>query len=227
MKQTTKTSRAAGQLEAMYRALNKRFFNNELPTDSTIITIASSSKSYGHFICSSNAWTIDDKTSGERGAFEINISSGTLDRPIENVCATLCHEMVHQYCFLNSIKDTSRGNVYHNSNFRIQGEKRGLHIDYDSKIGWSITSPTEELIDFIIEYGFEDIRIGRNEYSGYFLGGGDRAGNPTNKPTLPTLPKKGNSHKLICPCCGVTVRYTTSKAPNIVCGDCNEQMIDG
>ena len=31
MKQTVKTSRAAGQLEKMFRALNTRFFDGKLP----------------------------------------------------------------------------------------------------------------------------------------------------------------------------------------------------
>lgn len=31
MKKTVKTSRVAGQLEKMYRLLNARFFNGELP----------------------------------------------------------------------------------------------------------------------------------------------------------------------------------------------------
>ena len=31
MKQTIKTSRVAGQLEKMFRALNSRFFDGELP----------------------------------------------------------------------------------------------------------------------------------------------------------------------------------------------------
>ena len=223
MKQTTKTSRAAAQLETMYRAINKVFFNDELPNDSTIITIASSPKTYGHFVCSSKAWSINDKT-GEHGAFEINISAGTLDRPIENVAATLVHEMVHEYCFINGIQDTSRQGAYHNKRFRDEAVKRGIMIDYDPRIGWSLTSPTEELIEFLIEYGFEDIRIGRNESGGYFIGGGNRTGNPGTGTA--TVPKKGNSHKLICPCCHTIVRYTTQKAPNIICGDCNKQMIE-
>ena len=34
MKQTVKTSRAAGQLEKMFRALNTRFFDGKLPEPS-------------------------------------------------------------------------------------------------------------------------------------------------------------------------------------------------
>ena len=30
--------------------------------------------------------------------YEINISSATLDRPIEETASTLLHEMVHEYC---------------------------------------------------------------------------------------------------------------------------------
>ena len=46
MKQTVKTSRAAGQLEKMFRALNTRFFDGKLPEP--VITLKKTPGAYGH-----------------------------------------------------------------------------------------------------------------------------------------------------------------------------------
>lgn len=218
MKQTTNIQRSIQYLNKIFKALNEEYFSNELPTP--ILTIQSTPRSYGHFT-PWEAYRIKDSNGGNTGAVEINIGAGTLDRPIEEVTATLLHEMVHYYCYLNHIKDTSRGGAYHNKRFRDESEKRGLHIDYDGRIGWSITSPTDSLIDFIIACGFEDIRIGRNEFAGLFVGIGTKAGNGGAEP--PTV-KKGNSIKMICPCCGAIARVT--RKTNLICGDCMKQMIE-
>lgn len=221
MKQTTNMQRAIQYLVKIFKALNTEYFDGELPTP--IITIQSTPKAYGHFT-PWDAYRIHEDNGETTGAVEINIGAGTLDRDILSVVCTLQHELVHYHCYLHNIKETSRGNAYHNKKFKEEAEKRGLHIEYDSRIGWSITEPTEEMMDFVISYGLEDIRIGRNEFSGFMIGGGSKAGDNNGTPTI--KPKKGNSHKLVCPCCGVTVRYTTKVAPRIQCMDCGEQMID-
>jgi len=220
MKATTNMQRSIQYLNKIFKALNEEYFDSSLPTP--VITIQSTPKAYGHFT-PWEAYRIKEDNGDTVGAVEINIGAGTLDRPIENVTATLLHEMVHYYCYLNNIKDTSRNGAYHNKRFKAEAEKRGLSIEYDSRIGWSITEPTEALLDFIISYGFEDIRIGRNEFYTYRIGGGAKTGNGGT--TTTTTTKKGNSHKLICPKCGCIIRYTTMKAPNIMCMDCNEKMI--
>ena len=46
MKQTIRTSRTAGQLEKMFRAINAHFYNNELPEP--IITLKKTPNAYGH-----------------------------------------------------------------------------------------------------------------------------------------------------------------------------------
>ena len=50
MKQTIRTSRTAGQLEKMFRAINAHFYNNELPEP--IITLKKTPTAYGHITCS-------------------------------------------------------------------------------------------------------------------------------------------------------------------------------
>lgn len=118
MKATVRTSRTAGQLEKMFRALNLEFFNNELPEP--IITLKKTPGAYGHITCG-KTWK-----AGEEQRHEINISTATLDRPIEETTATLLHEMCHLYNMVHDIKDCSRGNVYHNKRFREPPKPTGL-----------------------------------------------------------------------------------------------------
>ena len=77
-------------LEYAYEVLNRVYFESALPP--IVISIMSSPKSNGHFTLG-KVWRADDSHYNE-----INISAEHLDRPIENICATLCHEMVHYYC---------------------------------------------------------------------------------------------------------------------------------
>ena len=110
MKQTVKTSRAAGQLEKMFRELNKHYFAGKLPEP--IISLKKIPSAYGHITCS-KVWQ-----AGGENKYEINISSATLDRPIEETASPLLHEMVHEYCMETGIKDTSNNGVYHNRRFK-------------------------------------------------------------------------------------------------------------
>lgn len=81
MKELTKYSRLAGYLEKLYDKLNADFFDGVL--DRPVITIQSSSRSYGHYTLY-DAWSVK----GE-GHKEINIAAGTLNRPIEYTVCTL------------------------------------------------------------------------------------------------------------------------------------------
>ena len=152
------------------------------------------------------------------GTHEINIGAGTLARPIEEVAATLLHEMVHYFNYENGVQDCSRGNTYHNKKFKAAAEAHGLNVEHSDKYGWSHTSPSDALLDFILENGLTDILINRNEYSGFQITGtGRHSGTNTTPP-----PRPSSTRKYICPCCGNSVRAT--KAVNIACLDCDTQM---
>lgn len=214
MKQTVKTSRAAGYLEKMFRVLNGHYFEGQL--EEPIITIQSTPRAYGH-VTVSKTWHRGD---GEQ-RHELNVGAGTIDRPIENVVATLLHEMVHLYNLQNNIQDCSRGGSYHNKKFRDAAEVRDLKISYDSRIGWSITEPTEALLDFIITQGWSDVMMGRAEgYTARGTGTG-RAGGVTPPPAVR---KPSSTRKVVCPTCGQSVRAT--KTVHIICGVCMERMIE-
>lgn len=77
MKSTIKTSRTAGQLEKMFRELNKHYYNGELPEP--IITLKKTPSAYGH-ITTVKTWTVSTEQGTEQ-RYEINISTATLDPP--------------------------------------------------------------------------------------------------------------------------------------------------
>lgn len=213
MKQTIKTSRTAGYLEKLFRTLNERYFDNTI--EEPIITIQSTPRAYGH-VTVSKAW---HKANGDE-RHELNIAAGTLDRPIEEIVSTLLHEMVHLMNLQNGVQDCSRGGTYHNRKFKAAAEACDLHIDYDERIGWSVTSPTEALIDFIIEEGWEDICMSREDGC---ISRTPGRGSPDRTPTTPTTPKKSSTRKYICPGCKMSVRAT--REVNIICGDCGLKMV--
>ena len=213
MKQMTSYNRVAGYLNKIFDLLNAEFFENELSRPT--ITIQSTPRAYGHFSLREDTWV-----SKLGGTHEINIGAGTLARPIEEVAATLLHEMVHYYNYEHGIQDCSRGNTYHNRKFKEAAEARGLMVEHSDKYGWSHTSPAEALLEFVIENDLTDILINRNEFSGFQIGGtGTHSGT-----AVPTTPKKSSSRKYICPCCGISVRAT--RVVNIGCLDCGVRMIE-
>ncbi len=185
MKQTVKTSRAAGQLEKMFRELNKHYFNGILPEP--VISLKKTPSAYGHITCS-KVWQ-----AGQESKYEINISSATLGRPIEETAATLLHEMVHEYCLESGIKDTSTNGVYHNKNFKVQAEAHGLLVDHHPKYGWTITSPSEELLGFIIFMGWEDIQMCERLAWADMVGTGNGSKAPGSSETGAPRPLKAKS----------------------------------
>lgn len=212
MKETVKTSRTAGYLEKIFRAVNAKYFGGQL--EEPIITIQSTPKAYGH-VTVAKAWQRGDTT-----RHELNIGAGTLNRDIVYVVCTLVHECVHLWNLQNGIQDCSRGGAYHNKRFKEAAEARDLKISYDPRIGWSITEPTDALCEFILEQGWEDIQMNRmeNSYTPRGRGAGDAAGKPTGT-------RNPNSHsiKYVCPCCRNSVRAT--KVVHIKCADCDMLMV--
>ena len=97
MKETVKTSRTAGYLEKMFRALNQDFFNGEL--EEPIITIQSTPRAYGH-VTVGKTWKRKDDW-----RHELNLGAETLERPIEAITATMVHEMVHLYNIAHEVQD--------------------------------------------------------------------------------------------------------------------------
>lgn len=212
MKQLTSYNRVAGYLNKVFDLLNAEFFENALSRPT--ITIQSTPKAYGHFSLREDTWV-----SKLGGTHEINIGAGTLSRPIEEVAATLLHEMVHYYNYEMGIQDCSRGNTYHNRRFKEAAEARGLIVTHSDKYGWSHTSPSDRLLEVILDNDLTDILINRNEYTGFRITGtGTHSGAGTVLP-----PKRSSTRKYICPCCGMSVRAT--RAVNVACMDCDMPLV--
>ena len=213
MKELTSYNRVAGYLNKIFDILNAEFFEGALSRPT--ITIQSTPKAYGHFSLREDTWV-----SKIGATHEINIGAGTLSRPIEEVAATLLHEMVHYFNYVQGIQDCSRGNTYHNKRFKEAAEAHGLIVQHSDKYGWSHTAPGDALLDLVLEYDLTDILISRNEYSSFQVGG---TGTHSGTPFGTTTPKKSSSRKYICPCCGMSVRAT--KEVNIACLDCGVKMV--
>ena len=214
MKELTSYNRVTQYLNKVFKLINSEYFDNEL--EMPTITIQSTVGAYGH-VTTSKVW----KTESGKASYELNIGADYLDRPIENIVATLIHEGCHLYAMQNGIKDTSNRGVYHNKRFKALEEDRGLIIEKHSRYGWTITTPSEATINFCIDNDLQEVLITR--HTGITFTGVGTGKNGNGTPVKPTAPKKGNSIKWICPCCGAIVRST--KILNIVCGDCNEKFI--
>lgn len=214
MKELTSYNRVTQYLNKVFKLINTEYFDNEL--EMPTITIQSTVGAYGH-VTTSKVW----KTESGKASYELNIGADYLNRAIENIVATLIHEGCHLYAMQNGIKDTSNKGVYHNKRFKALAEERGLIIERHNKYGWTTTTPSEATINFCIDNDLQEVLITR--HTGITFTGVGTGKNGNGTPVKPTAPKKGNSIKWICPCCGAIVRST--KILNIVCGDCNEQFI--
>lgn len=217
MKQLTNYRRTVQYLTKIFNLANEHFFNGELPE--VTLTVQENMGSYGHISVSDTWFTTDGK-----GMRELNISAQHLTRPIEQVVATILHEMSHLYNMEHNIKDVSANGFYHNKNFKQTAEKvAGLIISKDPRYGWTITEAGERVIDFCIKHEFEDIQIGKGiDWSIFF--GGSGSGATTTTTIKPKKPTKSNSIKWVCPNCGMIIRSTRDNI-NVICGDCNEQFI--
>lgn len=210
MKQLTEYNRVSGYLNKIFSMLNETYFENAL--SKPVITIQSTPKAYGH-VTVGKVWESD-------GTYrhELNIGAGTLTRPIENIVATMLHEMVHLYNIQRGVQDTSRGGTYHNTKFRDEATKRDLIIEHHQTYGWTITSPSDNLIMWCLERDLIEIQVNRNE--GYALppSTGGKTGTATAKPTTGTAKKPSSTRKYVCPCCGASVRAT--REIRLICGEC-------
>lgn len=211
MKQLTNYQRVSQYLVKIFKLVNEEYFDNSLQVPT--ISIQTSLSAYGH-VTVSKVWHNNNEAT-----HELNISAEYLNRPIENVVATIIHEASHLYAIANNIKDTSNNGVYHNKKFKQIAEELGhLSISQHSKYGWTITEPTEDTLEFCINNGLEDIQLNRGTLPTF-------NGTPTTTTTTkPVAPKKPTStRKYICPCCGNSFRAT--KSINVLCLDCDTPFI--
>lgn len=135
------------ELNKIFNIFNAKFFDKKL--EAPVIIIQSSRKRRTLGTCSVNRIWLNKKTETMKGRYVISISAEYLNRTLDEICATLLHEMIHLYNGLNDIKDTSNNYVYHNKKFKVEAEKRGLVIEHAKTIGWSVTTLQPSTVELV------------------------------------------------------------------------------
>lgn len=208
MKQIVKMSRLTSELEKMFRALNEAFYDNAL--DMPVLTVTPSSRSYAHYT-PWDAWQTADTPRRE-----INIASGTLDRPLEAIAASLLHEMSHMYNDLVlNVQDTSRSGTYHNRRFAETAAAHGLIVHKVDKYGYAKTEAADSLIEFLCDHDeFREIEMYRVNPALTAIGTGSHVAHGGASSTT----TKSNSIRHVCPKCGAIAR--TTRPLRLICADC-------
>lgn len=211
------------ELNRLFDLFNERYYSGQLrkPVIAVQTNGGRGRKRYSMGWCTCDKVWKDHNTNDYY--YEITICSEYLYRSVNEICSTLLHEMVHLYCNEQDIKDTSRGNTYHNKRFKEIAESHGLIVSYDDKIGWSISELTPEAEALIEEKANKAAFVVTRERHtppkspvGSTEGGGDTTGEPEGG-TEPEKPKQ-SLRKYVCPKCGCIIR--ASKEVNVICGDC-------
>lgn len=211
---------AVDELQRAYRALNKEYFAGEL--EDVIITIQTDpSRSAYAWISVGKVW--NDKT--ENYYHEINMVAEYLNRPAEEVVASLLHEMCHLYNMQKGIQDTSRNGSYHNKAFAETAEAHGLNVAKGQKYGYCITTPSISLKAWVEE----NTRKGCFRFArvATWKDGTPKTGKGEDQEGRPATEKKGKSNiiKYVCPKCGMIVRTSKDADGKIMCVDCAEILI--
>ena len=139
------------ELYRLFNLMNEHLFSNELPEVQLVVMETAKQNAYGWFT-PNKVWISDDESVAKH---EIALSAEYLNLKQDDylkIVETLLHEMIHLYCHVNNIKDTSRQGRYHNARFKQACEEHGMYFEIekpDSTIGWSqalLTPQTKELI---------------------------------------------------------------------------------
>lgn len=197
------------ELNRAFSFFNKQFFNDSLQTPIIVIQTNGRHKNVLGWCTTNKVW---NNNQGSKSFYEITICAEHLNRPIEKLIGTLLHEMVHLSNLQNNIKDVSRGGSYHNKKFKEIAEQHGLIIDFDKRIGWSLTTLKPSVLPLIkkLNLNTDAFEIARREPS---IEKDDENEDDETKET-----KKSSMRKYVCPCCKTIIRAT--KDVNVVCGIC-------
>lgn len=184
------------ELNKLFDELNKIKFSNNLEKPIIVVQSDKRAKAYGW--CSLKKVWVEN----EQEKYEITITAEFLNRPYEEICGTMLHEMVHLYNIQNEIKDNSNNGIYHNKKFKESAETFGLVVDKSEKYGWAITKLNQQNIDLVNKFD-----INKDVFKLY-------------KKVFKKEEKedKTKSWGYECPKCGT--KFTYRKKLNLICGDC-------
>jgi len=206
--------RAIVELHKIFRYLNKTYFNNVLIEP--VILIQHQGNRRANVLGWCTVGKIWRDKENKISNYEITITAEYANRPYEEIAETMLHEMVHLYCAMREIKDTSRGNTYHNKRFKEQAERVDLKVEHNDKYGWAFTSPTEKLLNTLLR--MPDRNLEAFTMARTFGGRGYRSGEDQSE----NEGKRKTSWKYQCPNCEMSIR--ASKVVNVKCGDCDKTM---
>lgn len=191
------------ELETLFSKFNARFFGNKL--ERPVITVSPDHTRGAFGWCTSwKAWQDEAK---EGGFYEINLCAEYLNRPYEETCGTLLHEMVHLQNLQDGVQDTSRSGTYHNRKFKDAAEAHGLTCEKGEKYGWHKTALNPEALEFVQSLGKQGFTLVRPKPLG--LKGSSKGGG-------------SSSRKYVCPCCGIIIRAT--KEVHVICAECEVEF---
>ena len=199
------------ELEQLFDKFNEKFFESSL--SKPVITLSNEGRRsvYGWFTVQ-KVW-MDDK---EVRHHEINICPEHLNRPIEEVCETLLHEMIHMKNAMAGVKDCHRNGLYHTKKFQVCAEQHGLNVVKTEKYGWAETSLKDATLEFIKTLKLEAFELFRNlNFPSDDTADGDRDEGEEK-------PKTSSSRKYVCSACELSIRAT--KEVRVRCEDCNVLM---
>ena len=216
-KQLNNVQRAQQYLKKIFRLLNEQIFDGEL--EDVQVVLSNNSRVYGYYTLNSATWT--GQANGEQFAqHEIGISSQYLaSREIFEVVATLTHECCHHLAHLKKVRDVSRNGYWHNKRFKQIAEQHGLIVEQHPKVGYGVTSCSERLLQFCIDNDLQEFQLNRS--SDYYIPVGGSSPSPGG--STATTTRRSSSYKLLCPCCGCTVR-ATKLGVRLMCIPCGEEM---
>lgn len=197
-------SKAHIELDRLFDIFNKKYFDSSLQKPMIIIQ-STGKKPINGYCTAQQMW----KNENGDGLYEMGISAEHLTRTVEDLCGTLIHEMVHLYNLSNGIKDVASNYIYHNKNFKLQAEKRGLIITKAPKVGWSVTSLQDETKEFISSLNVDQTVF--SYYRVYYQ--------------KPKIINKYPQYKYMCPKCGEKI-LSRNIDLRLSCDSCSDYSED-
>lgn len=114
------------ELEKLFQILNENIFDNMLSMP--IITVAFVPRAQ-----LTSGWYL---RVGKNSEYEIYLWIWELEKPIEIIVQNILHCMIHEYCHLQNISESSRNGRYHNKLFAEYAEKYGLLTEFKKDKGY-------------------------------------------------------------------------------------------
>ena len=195
------------ELSRVFNELNNYYFDGELEEPVIIIQTGGKNSGVLGWFITKRIWT--NRDTGEL-KYEITVVAEYLSRPVMEIVSTLLHEMVHLYCTMNSIKDTSNGPVYHNKKYKAEAEKHGLEVEKHSKYGYAVTRANPDTISFL-----QGINIDGSAFNWV------RNDKPSSEDGEEEKPKKKRKKPNKYVCNGCETEITSKKPVHATCIECN------